>query len=438
MTLVWNQSVNKGRVVIIGRPNVGKSTLFNKLIRRRKSITLDVPGVTRDVIEHECDGFILLDTAGLDSKMSSLSDPSVTFKMKSLIDSSDQIIFVVEPEVIYTDIEVANWIRRNAKVPILLVVNKSDRKDQFDYSITDFDDTVFVSAEHSIGLEQIKDFMYKHELKEGSDLQHAKYMNIVICGQPNVGKSTIMNYLLQEERLITNDSPGTTRDSVTVKSKRHKNITLTDTAGLRKRSKVQGKIEYLSSNSALYSIKYADVILLVIDATCCMERQDAVIIDSAQEHLKPIVFLINKCDLIDNDDVFKRIRYQSSRVLPFGFKALKISALSGMNCGKIIECCREVFEASNTRLPSSKLNRWMNLAVLKHSPPMSHRKTPIRLKFVFQSRSSPIILKISANIPEDLPGHYISYLKKDFVEYFGLFGVPIGIDLIKSRNPYVE
>ena len=440
----------KPRITIIGRPNVGKSTLFNKLIGKRKAIAFDMPGVTRDFIEGDTqDGkFVIVDTAGCDQNFFLLSNKSVfSKKISEAISMSNQLLFVVEPETTDVDIRISDWVRKNVSIPVLLVVNKCDNnsKSISDFGVMGFDGMVNVSAEHSIGLGDIHDFINSNvtnnideAIVEEDSVESAR-INLVICGQPNVGKSTLMNAVLNEDRVVTHDSPGTTRDSISVDHPKYDFLELTDTSGIRRKSKMNDRIESLSFYSALSSIKHADVIVLVIDATCAMERQDAYILEHSRRYYKPLILVANKWDLIKGEDksVLRRIKYQCARVMPYGTKIITTSALYRQNCKSIVKECRVLHAKSKIKIKSSLLNKWLQQAISEHSPPMSHRNTPIKIKFISQVRSNPIFFKIHANSPEDIPQHYTSYLSKSLCKYFEIEGVPIKIDFFSSKNPYL-
>ena len=443
-------------VAIIGRPNVGKSTLFNKLIGKRIAIVNDVPGVTRDRREGLAQlfdtEFMIVDTAGLEKESTKdLMLKSMITQTNYAINNSDVVFFVIDAKhgVTAEDLLFAKKIRKKHH-NILLIVNKSENLNEPLYEIPKLGlgDPIYISAEHNNGFSDLYEAMfniiefYKAQVDTlTSERDTEEDMQITIIGRPNAGKSTLTNRLLGEERVITGSTPGLTRDSIyTTIQYNDTNITLVDTAGIRKRAFSQDKLEKTSVINAMQSIKYSHVVILMVDASIALEHQDISLLQYVVNEGRAIVVAINKWDTIINKHLYVSwLEQQIEKKFPniSGVPVVPISALKGTNCNILLESCFEMYEIWNKRIPTSKLNKWIQKAIENFPPNLSKNKRRIRIKYVTQINTRPPTFIFHMNNPEDLEGTYVRYLMKEIRYEFGMMGVPIRILTKKIKNPYL-
>lgn len=440
-------------VAIVGRPNVGKSTLFNRLVGSKKAIVLDTPGVTRDRHYGEAKWagppFDLIDTGGFEMVDTSSIITQMREQALAAIEESDLVLFVVDGRsgVTPDDIEVARLLRNSGKASIC-AVNKIDSQKQdalmYEFYSLGLDHIMPISAEHGRGvsdiLEEIDERLglsesYGQEVPERED-----ETRIALLGRPNVGKSTLTNRLLGEERMIVDSTAGTTRDAIdaplVVNGERY---LLIDTAGLRRKSNIKRwSSEGFSVMRTLRAVERCHVAIVLIDATEGITDQDAKIIGFTHEKGRALIILVNKWDAIEKDHKTVEVyREQIERKLPFAGYApiLFISGLTGQRVHKLIDLVKRVREHHLFRSPTGPLNRWLEEVTQKHHPP-THKNRRLRLYYVTQVRNAPPTLIFHCNHPEAVHFSYQRYLINQFKEHFGLEGTPIRLVFRGKDNPF--
>ncbi|MDF1867214.1 MAG: ribosome biogenesis GTPase Der [Saprospiraceae bacterium] len=424
-------------VAIVGRPNVGKSTLYNRLIGGRQSIVDDVSGVTRDRQYGTCvwngKTFTVIDTGGFVQGSDDVFEKAIREQVKIAIDEASVIIFLVDVTTSITDLdeEISSMLRRTDK-PVLLVVNKVDNHERLmeanEFWSLGFEETFFLSSLTGSGSGDMLDAVTEHIDEENviqSDLP-----KFAIIGQPNVGKSSFTNALLGEERNIVTDIAGTTRDSIhTTYKKFGKEFIIVDTAGIRKKAKVHENLEFYSVMRAIKAIEEADVCLLMIEAQTGIEAQDMSILKVMQRRNKGLVILVNKWDLIEKEtntarDMEAEIK---QRLAPFNdVPIIFISALEKQRIFQSIEAALEVYENRNQRIKTSELNEVMLNAIEKFPPP-AHRGRYIRIKYVTQLPTYFPAFAFFCNHPKHVKENYKNYLENQLRKHFNFKGVPISI-----------
>lgn len=432
-------------IALIGRPNVGKSTLFNVLTRSRDAIVADQPGLTRDrqygVGLHQGRKFIIVDTGGLSGEKQSLDDLMARQTLLAL-EEADQVIFMVDAQDGLTsgDRVIADLLRKSGK-SALVVVNKVDGinpdQAQVDFYALGFEKTRIISAAHRKGIKPLMDELleiYPQNLDEESE---AKGPSIAVIGRPNVGKSTLINRLAGEERVVAFDQPGTTRDTIEVPfERRGKHYTLIDTAGVRKRGKVHEVIEKFSVIKALEAIEKSNVVILVIDARDGLTDQDLTLLGYVINSGRALVIAINKWDGLDQDQK-DNIRKALQRRLAFaGFAAQHaISALHGTGVGELMGSVDRAYDSAFREFNTRYLTDLLEEAVFKHNPPL-HKGRRIKLRYAHQGGRNPPIIVIHGNKTEHLPDTYRRYLMSFFIDRLKLKGTPVRIELKSGKNPY--
>ncbi|WP_353278459.1 ribosome biogenesis GTPase Der [Wolbachia endosymbiont (group B) of Longitarsus flavicornis] len=439
------------KIVIIGLPNAGKSTLFNRLVRRKAAVVSDIPGVTRD--RREGIGrisdleFKVIDTGGWNDQTS--FSLQVIEQIEFSLLSADVIFFLVDAKVQNEqNKEFAKWLKRKTNKPVILIANKceSHKSENVDYlQFFNFIGPVYISAEHNLGMIDlydvlagvIEDFNKKTELPESESIR----LRIAIIGRPNVGKSTFLNNLLAENRLIVSSKPGTTRDSVDISYDHNgKLITLIDTAGIRRKANVVDNLESRFVEKSIESIKRSHVVILMLDSLLGVEQQDLSIAEAAIKGGKGIIIVLNKWDLIGKDDRSKLIKFVKQQEVTRLFlevPTVTISALKGMRCGDVIDKCLEVSESLNKKISTAKLNNWLIDAVEKHSHPLIKGRA-IKMKYIAQIGTKPPAFSLVCNVPESVDESYKRYLTNGLRKNFFVEGVPVRLLLKKNKNPYVK
>ncbi len=425
-------------VAIVGRPNVGKSTLFNRLIEERKAIVDDTSGVTRDrhygVSEWNGREFVVVDTGGYVADSNDFFETAIRKQVEIAMSEADLLLFMVDVAIGITDEDqaFARVLRKSGK-PVLVVANKVDNNERIaDASIFwkfGFDELFTLSSLSGFGtgelLDKIIELLQPDEEKEEENLP-----KIAIIGRPNVGKSTLTNTLVGEERNIVSDIPGTTRDSIHTKyNKFGKEFLLIDTAGIRKKGKVTEDIEFYSVMRAVRALEECDVCMLVIDAKDGMESQDVNIFNLAEKRHKGIVILVNKWDLVEKDaktaEVFKK--EIENKIAPFtDIPILFVSALEKTRIHKALEIAMEVYDNRKKHVPTSKLNEVMLGVIEAHNPPTVKGKY-IKIKYVTQLPTHTPTFAFFANHPQYIKEPYRRYLENQLRENFNFTGVPLGI-----------
>jgi len=446
-------------VCIIGRPNVGKSTLFNRLTGKKHALVDDRPGVTRDrregvarIADME---FKVIDTAGLEEAEKDAIESRMMEQTLLAAEDSDLCMIVIDGRAGLTpeDSFFANWIRKKHQ-SVILIVNKCEGS-QGDYGLNEsyklgFRDIVPISAEHNEGMADLYDAIapykaqYDYEvgdLEVGEEAEGGdKFIQVAIVGRPNTGKSTYLNRLYGENRLLTGPEAGITRDSISIDWQfEGKNIRLIDTAGIRKKANVQQKLEKLSVADSLRALRYAHVAVLMIDSSMPFEKQDLSIAETIANEGRAVVIALNKWDLVkDKKEVLKELKYRADELLPQikGVPLITISALNGENIEKVMKSALQAYNVWNKRITTSKLNDWLRDAEGRHLPPLGKNKRRIRLKYATQGNTRPPTFTVFVNRPEDLPASYRKYIENALREDFSMPGVPLRVMFRKNENPY--
>ncbi len=444
-------------VAIIGRPNVGKSTLFNRLAGKRLAIVHGTPGVTRDRQEVEAQlgplAFRLIDTAGFETGPDGSLAQRMTGGTRAAIAEADLCLFVIDGRegVTAGDEIIAEALRRSGK-PVILAANKCESRasdagfaEAYDLG---FGEPVALSAEHGIGLSDLlialRPFAEEPETEPGEadDAQVERPLHLAIVGRPNVGKSSLFNRLLGEERSLTGPEAGITRDAIAAAWQIDgRSVLIHDTAGLRKKARVAGKtLEEMSVVSALAAIRFADCVIVMIDAEAPFEKQDLTIADLIAREGRAVVFAINKWDLVkDRSARVKALRETADASLPqlAGAPLVSISALTGEGLVRLTAVITAADRAWNTRVPTAQLNRFLAAALERHPPPAVKGRR-VRIRYMTQPKARPPTFALFGNQLKELPQDYLRYLQNGLRESFGLGGVPIRFLLRTSKNPYAE
>ncbi len=444
-------------VAIIGRPNVGKSTLFNRLVGRRLALVDDLPGVTRDRREGEGKlgdlAFKVIDTAGLEDAARESLSARMQAQTAAAIKQADVVLFVVDARAGTTpaDRAFADIVRKSSK-PAVLVANKSEGRSAeagvLDSYALGLGEPVAVSAEHGEGLADLYQTLraalpeqtaLPDEEAETVTAATAQPIRIAIVGRPNTGKSTLINRLLGEERLLTGPEGGITRDAIAVDLDwRGRQLRIHDTAGLRRRSRIEDKLEKLSVADALNAVRFAEVVIVLIDAERPFEEQDIRIADLVEREGRAAVIAINKWDLVDAEPgAFSRLRVQTDRLLPQlkGVPVVTLSAKSGEGIDRLMAAVLEIHAVWNRRVPTAALNRFLAQASSEHPPP-ALRGRRLRLDYMTQPKSRPPTFVLFSSRPSELPETYRRYLINKLREIFNLPGTPIRLTLRAKPNPY--
>ncbi|PCJ61549.1 MAG: ribosome biogenesis GTPase Der [Rhodospirillaceae bacterium] len=440
-------------VAIVGRPNVGKSTLFNRLVRSHLALTHDTPGVTRDWHEGSAElgtlRYRVIDTAGFDEGTRKELEMKMRAQTEGVLDHVDVALFLIDAREGLTPIDehFAKWLRKRS-TPVLLVANKCEGKagdiGYYGAFQLGFGEPIAISAEHNVGMADLYEAMLpfiepdKDDLA-GQELEKTDVLSVAIVGRPNVGKSTLANRLIGEERLLTGPEAGVTRDAIPVTWEHDgRTFSLVDTAGFRRQARVEEKLEQLSVGSTKKAIYRAHVAMLVLDAENMMEKQDLTIADLVIEEGRALVIVVNKWDRVRNPKAAKtRLLERMERSLPQvrGLPTVMLSAKTGENLDKLMPTILKAYEIWNRRVSTAKLNQWLEQVVERHSPP-AVRGRPLRLRYLTQIKSRPPTFALFVSRPEKLPESYIRYLVNDLRETFGFGGTPVRFRLRKGKNPY--
>ena len=445
-------------VAIIGRPNVGKSTLFNRLVGKRLALVDDTPGVTRD--RRFADGsiaglnFRVVDTAGLEEAAEESLEGRMWEQTQLAIEEADVCLFLIDSRAgILPDDRTFAKILRKAKCPVVLVANKMEGKPgeagYYDAFSLGFGEPVPISAEHGQGMADLhdalvdavgKDVAYPTESENDEDLED-RPLKIAVVGRPNAGKSTLINQMIGDDRLLTGPEAGITRDSISVEWQwQDRTIRLFDTAGMRRKAKVQEKLEKLSVSDGLRAVQFAEVVIIVLDVTKPFEKQDLQIADLIIREGRAPVIALNKWDLIDDRQaVLKELMLQAQEHISQikGLKVVPISGQTGENLDKLMQAVFEVHDAWNRRIPTARLNKWLEDVQYGHPPPAVAGRR-IRMKYVTQVKSRPPTFSVHCSRPEALPESYTRYLVNSIRREFDLNATPIRMYMRKRDNPYAN
>jgi len=452
-------------VAVLGRPNVGKSTLFNRLVGAREALVDDTPGVTRDRREGAARladmEFTVIDTAGLENATGDSLEARMRAQTEQALADADValLLFDARAGVQPLDGHFADWLRRH-DTPVLLVGNKCEGAagdaGLAEAYVLGLGDPIAVSAEHGEGLAGLYQALRPFAEREGgndetgagadSDTENgadadSRPLQLAIVGRPNVGKSTLVNQLIGEDRVLTGPEAGITRDSIAVSwSFQGRQVQLVDTAGLRRKARVTGRLEGLSTEDTLRTIRFAQVVVLVVDATEGLEKQDLTIARHVIDEGRALVIALNKWDLIpDAKETDGRIGDRLKRSLPQvrGIPLVRLSALTGRGVEKLLPAVLDIFDVWNARVATAALNRWLESETERHPPPLAAGRR-IRLRYMTQAKARPPTFIIFASRPEKLPDSYVRYLANGLRDTFGLPGVPLRLHLRKGRNPYAK
>jgi GTPase len=452
-------------IAIVGRPNVGKSTLFNRLCGVRVALVDPTPGVTRDRRFGDAKlgnlNFEVIDTAGLEEATKDSIEAGMQHQTDLALEQADGVLLMIDARAGITPLDrhFAEKLRR-AKVPVILVANKCEgragKSGLYEAYELGLGDPVSISAEHGQGLgdlhealipivpledEPIDEFEEFDESEEdGEHRRPSGPLQLAIVGRPNVGKSTLLNRLVGEERVLTGPEPGVTRDSISVQwSWRDRPVKLVDTAGMRRRARITEKLELMSVADTLRAVRFANVAVLVLDGTVMAERQDLTIADHVIEEGRALVIAVNKWDLVtDTVEAMSRLRDRLQRSLPQipDIPVVTFSALTGRGVEKLMPAVFEVYDLWNSRLSTGPLNRWLEGTLERHPPPLSAGRR-LRLRYITQIKARPPTFVVFASRPVDLPESYRRYLVNGLRETFGLTKIAVRLLLRQGKNPYV-
>ncbi|MCY1668119.1 ribosome biogenesis GTPase Der [Rhizobium sp. SL86] len=462
-------------VAIVGRPNVGKSTLFNRLVGKKLALVDDTPGVTRDRRPGDAKlvdlRFRIIDTAGLEEAGPETLEGRMRAQTEKAIDEADLSLFVVDAKMGLTPVDqsLAEMLRRRGK-PVVLVANKSEARGSdggfYDAYTLGLGEPVPISAEHGQGMidlrdaiveaigpekafgddeddEAITDIDVRFSDDEDDETEPAyddtKPLRVAIVGRPNAGKSTLINRFLGEDRLLTGPEAGITRDSISVEwDWRGRTIKMFDTAGMRRKARVQEKLEKLSVADTLRAIRFAETVVIVFDATIPFEKQDLQIVDLVLREGRAAVLAFNKWDLVDDPQaVLADLREKTERLLPQarGIRAVPISGQTGYALDKLMQNIIDTDMVWNKRISTAKLNRWLDGVQVQHPPPaVSGRR--LKLKYMTQVKARPPAFMISCTRPDAVPESYLRYLINGLRADFQMPGVPVRIHLRAAENPF--
>ncbi len=463
-------------VAIVGRPNVGKSTLFNRLVGKKLALVDDTPGVTRDRRPGDAKlvdlRFRIIDTAGLEDAGPETLEGRMRAQTEAAIDEADLSLFVVDAKMGLTHVDktLADMLRKRGK-PVVLVANKSEAKGSdggfYDAFTLGLGEPVPISAEHGQGMIDLRDAIVEalgedrafpeeddvaetdvvlrstdDDEEDEEALAHyddSKPLRVAIVGRPNAGKSTLINRFLGEDRLLTGPEAGITRDSISVEwDWRGRTIKMFDTAGMRRKARVTEKLEKLSVADALRAIRFAETVVIVFDATIPFEKQDIQIVDLVLREGRAAVLAFNKWDLVEEPQaVLADLREKTERLLPQarGIRAVPMSGQTGYGLDKLMQSITDADRVWNKRISTAKLNRWLDTVQTQHPPPaVSGRR--LKLKYMTQVKARPPAFMISCTRPDSVPESYIRYLTNGLRADFDMPGVPIRIHLRAADNPF--
>jgi GTP-binding protein len=457
-------------IAIVGRPNVGKSTLFNRLIGRRSALVDPTPGVTRDRREGDAMlgklRFTAVDTAGLEEVTGSELESEMQLQTRRAIEDADAALLVFDARAGVTPLDrhFADMMRKS-RSPVILVANKCEaraadagRLEAYELGLGE---PVAIASEHGIGMPDLEDAIVEaladfdwdagdldryagpepseDEIDDGEEEVYHGPLQLAIVGRPNVGKSTLVNKLLGDERVITGPEAGITRDAISIEwTWQGTPIKLIDTAGMRRKARIDKKVEKLSVGDTLEAIRFAHVVVLVIDATMMPEKQDLVIARHIINEGRAIVIAVNKWDVVEDGTAALKLMYDRMEIsLPQirGVPVVTLSALTARGIHKLLPAVLSVYEIWNRRVPTGPLNRWLGLAVERHPPPIFHGRR-IRIRYMTQSKSRPPTFVVFTSQPKGMPDSYTRYLINGIREQFDFPGVPIRINLRGQKNPF--
>jgi len=465
------------KVAVIGRPNVGKSTLFNRLTGTRHALVDDTPGVTRD--RREGDGriadlsFRLIDTAGLEDAFDDSLEGRMRRQTERAVEEADIVFMLIDARAGVTplDAHFADWLRR-VPVPVVLLANKCEGRAGLSGLAESYalglGDPVPISAEHGEGMGELYDILRKVADEKGAldhagpvpevdfdapdpdsgldadgevEEEEAGPIRLAVVGRPNVGKSTLINRLIGQDRLLTGPEAGITRDAIEVDWQyRDRPMRLFDTAGLRRRARVSEKLERLSTADTRRAVKYAHVVLLVLDAEVMLEKQDLTIARMALDEGRALVIAANKWDAIGDKNAASRMlrdRLDTSLTQVRGVPWIPVSAARGTNLDRLLDAVLETYDRWNKRVPTARLNRWLEAMLESHPPPLAKGRR-VKIRYITQVKARPPTFAAFVSQAAELPDSYARYLTGGLRDEFDLVGVPIRLHLRQRKNPYAD
>ena len=452
-------------VAIVGRPNVGKSTLFNRLVGKKLALVDDRPGVTRDRREGDASliglDFRIIDTAGYEDHDAQTLPGRMRQQTEAAVSQADVALFLIDARagIVPLDEEIARWLRVS-NTPVVIAANKAEgragEQGIIEALALGFGDPVQLSAEHGEGMGDLFDALLPlletdgvedapaDEQEDDEDWRPNAPLKLAIVGRPNAGKSTLVNKMLGEDRMITGPEAGITRDSIAVdwtwhdKDGHPRQVRLIDTAGMRKRAKVQDKLEKMSVADALHAVDFAEVVVLLLDATLGLEAQDLRIADRVLEEGRAIVIALNKWDVAENaSSLFNGVK----RALEDGLSQVKgvtvmtVSGATGKGIDQLIAAAFETRDAWSKRVPTGELNRWFERAIEANPPPAPGGKR-VKLRYVTQVKSRPPSFVIFGTRVDQLPASYERYLVNSMRRDLGFGAVPVRLTLRAPKNPF--
>ncbi|GEP08740.1 ribosome biogenesis GTPase Der [Methylobacterium gnaphalii] len=440
-------------VAIVGRPNVGKSTLFNRLVGRKLALVDDRPGVTRDRREGDVAfgglKFRVIDTAGLEDAAADSLTGRMRLQTEAAILESDVVLFVIDARagVLPADRAFAELVRRSG-CPVILIANKAEGtgglSGAYDAFSLGLGDPIPFSAEHGEGVGELHTALQEvlpepDDEDEEDDDPRGKALRVAIVGRPNAGKSTLINRMLGEDRLLVGPEAGITRDSISLDWEwRGKRIKLHDTAGMRRRARIDDKLEKLAVSDGLRAVRFAEVVVVLLDATIPFEKQDLTIIDLVESEGRAVVIGLNKWDLVaEQPGLLKTLREDCTRLLPQvrGVGVVPLSGLAGEGIDKLMQAIMAASDVWSRRVSTSRINDWLNEATSRNPPPaVSGRR--IKIRYATQVKSRPPHFALFGNQLDALPKSYTRYLVNSLREAFDLPGTPIRLSLRTTRNPF--
>lgn len=466
------------KVAIIGRPNVGKSTLFNRLVGRKVAIVHDQPGVTRDRRESKAKlrdlELLIIDTAGYEYSKEDNLEKRMWDQTQRAVADADVTLFLFDArEGLHPyDEHLAQLIRQTHK-PVVLLANKCEGKLQEDsigeaYKLG-LGQPIPFSAEHGLGMLDLYDALEEHDVKEDVvlveevediieneidvedevevevEVEEAAWktrtIQLAIVGRPNVGKSTLVNALLKDERMLTGPDAGVTRDAITSEWEYNgRKINLVDTAGLRKQARISDSLEKMSAASTKHAAYMAQVVILVLDADGILDKQDLTIAREVLEEGRALVIAVNKWDVANRKEAIEQLNYKlrTSLAQAEGVPTVTISALKNEGLDKLMRAVLKVYDRWNIRIPTSPLNNWFRDVMDNNPPPVGKNGRRIKLKYITQVKARPPSFYIFSSNPEGLPESYLRYLTNNLRDTFDMGGIPIRVTVRKSDNPYKD